>query len=205
MGAPVRFDPYAVLENLRSGAATVATPATLSRSVATVATVAGGQARNSKPDRVPKDEKIVALAASPDHAPNSDIERAAIIEYGAGVPREWAEGYARLLAMPRPARVPPARWQVFLDDCGRFLDRWAVNAAGMGWEAHDLFGLSEARPATRLDLAGLLWLLDGRELVAFTSDTAAIRTPTGALQRYYRCQPQPGQRLAWELDKGSKP
>jgi len=131
--------------------------------------------------------------------PSLDHERAAIIEFEAGVPREWAEGYARLLGQPVRAGVEPARWRVFLDDCGRFLDRWAARADALGWQAHDLFGLSENRPAVRLDLAGLAWLLDGRELVALTDMAAAIRTRSGSIQHYYRIQPRPGQRLAWEL------
>ena len=35
-------------------------------------------------------------------------ERAAIIEYEAGVPRPWAEGFAHMLIMPRPEAVPGA-------------------------------------------------------------------------------------------------
>jgi hypothetical protein len=41
----------------------------------------------------------------------SDLdERAAIVEYGSGVPRRWAEGYAALSSMPAPAGFSSERW-----------------------------------------------------------------------------------------------
>ena len=49
-------------------------------------------------------------------------ERAAIVEYDGGAPREWAEGFARLNPNQPPADVPPHRWLRFIDDCGHFLD-----------------------------------------------------------------------------------
>jgi hypothetical protein len=51
-----------------------------------------------------------------------------------------------------------------------------------------------------VDHAGLLWLLNGRKLVAFTVDTATIETPTGAHQTYRRVPITSGEAtLAWEL------
>jgi hypothetical protein len=99
--------------------------------------------------------------------------------------------------------VPPPRWRLFIDDCGRFLDRgFAARAAALGWGPHDLFGCDRDRPVARIDQAGLLWLLRGHRLVALTADTAVIETPTGARQTY-RCRPsEPGCVLAWELITG---
>ena len=45
-------------------------------------------------------------------------ERAAIIEYGAGVPRRWAEGFAALCAMSAPTGFAPERWQRIVDAVG---------------------------------------------------------------------------------------
>jgi hypothetical protein len=48
-------------------------------------------------------------------------ERAAIVEYDGGVPRAWAEGYARLHPDRPPKDLPPKRWLQFINDIGRFL------------------------------------------------------------------------------------
>ncbi len=114
-------------------------------------------------------------------------ERAAIAEYDGGAPRAWAEALARLDLDKPPGEVPARRWLRFVDDCGRFLDDgWARQAAAFGWGARDLFGCDRERPYARVDRAGLLWLLNGRKLVAFTAETATIETLSGAHQTYRR-------------------
>jgi hypothetical protein len=65
-------------------------------------------------------------------------ERVAIIEYEAGVPRPWAEGFAALHVASRPAGISPSEWWEVLDDGGRFLDRWAATAARLGWSVTDV-------------------------------------------------------------------
>ena len=49
-------------------------------------------------------------------------QRAALVEYGAGIPRAWAEGFEQLASDCQPEGVPPKRWKIFIDDVGRFLD-----------------------------------------------------------------------------------
>ena len=49
-------------------------------------------------------------------------ERAALVEYDGNIPREWAEGFARLDPDRPPGDVPLKRWQRFVDDVGLFLD-----------------------------------------------------------------------------------
>jgi len=148
-------------------------------------------------------ENFMGVASALDSSvasPDLKIERDAIIEHDAKVPRDWAEGYARLLGQPVPGAIPANRWQMFMDDCGCFLDRWAEKAAALGWRAADLFGLSGIKPIARLDLAGLCWVLHGRELVALTQNAAAIRGTWGAILQYYRRDRGPGQLLAWEFE-----
>jgi hypothetical protein len=55
-------------------------------------------------------------------APSADAqkERAAIVEYDSNVPREWAEGSARLDPDRPPSDVPVKRWQRFVQSP----DRW---------------------------------------------------------------------------------
>jgi hypothetical protein len=62
------------------------------------------------------------------------------------------------------------------------------------WTARDLFGLQTppAKPhpsysrLSRYDETGLIWLLQGRLVVALTETTAAIQNPTGAITTYRR-------------------
>ena len=109
------------------------------------------------------------------------------------------EGFARLDPDRPPADVPPSRWQRFVDDVGLFLDRWADYAAALGWTPYDLFGCDRDRPFSRMDRAGLLWLLNGDRLVMLAEDAATIETRTGARQTWRRKPREPGRVLVWEL------
>jgi hypothetical protein len=127
-------------------------------------------------------------------------ERAAIAEYDGGAPRVWAEALARLDPARPPCDIPPIRWLRFIDDCGRFLDDgWAARAEALGWGPLDLFGCNRDKPFARISQAGLLWLLEGRKLLALTADTAAIATHSGGKLTFYRRQIEAGGVLAWEL------
>jgi hypothetical protein len=118
---------------------------------------------------------------------DGEEERAAIVEYGNGVPRAWAEGFARLNPDRPPGDVPVRRWQIFVDDCGRFLDGgWAERLVSLGWGPLDLFGCDRERPFARIDHAGLLWLLNGDKLIELDRHTAVIERCTGARQRFQR-------------------
>src|SRR5262245_59093692 len=48
-------------------------------------------------------------------SPEAEEERAAIAEYDGGIPRAWAEGFARLDPDGPPADVPLRRWRTFVD------------------------------------------------------------------------------------------
>jgi len=129
-----------------------------------------------------------------------EAERAAIVEKDGGIPRAWAEGFARLDPDWPPREVPPKRWQRFVDDAGLFLDsRFCAIAAALDWGSFDLFCCDRDRPFARIDCAGLLWLLNGDKLIALTENTATIETRTGARQIYRRTPSEPGRALAWEL------
>jgi hypothetical protein len=91
-----------------------------------------------------------------------------------------------------PDHVEPDRWQRAVEDGRRFLAQWGEQAAALGWTAKDLFGLfpvpEKPHPTfnrlSRYDETGLCWLLEGRTVVALSSDTAVIRTATGATLKY---------------------
>jgi hypothetical protein len=93
-----------------------------------------------------------------------------------------------------PEFVPVDRWQFAVEDGRRFLARWGEQAEALGWTPRDLFGLHKppTRPhpsysrLSRYDETGLIWLLQGRPVVALTETTAAIHSPTAAITVYRR-------------------
>jgi hypothetical protein len=93
-----------------------------------------------------------------------------------------------------PDLVPVDRWQQALADGKTFLSRWGDQAQALGWTAKDLFGLltvpEHAKPIfnrlSRYDETGLIWLLDGRRVVALTEGTAAIQNPASGSVTMYR-------------------
>ena len=91
-----------------------------------------------------------------------------------------------------PDHVDVVRWQQCLDDGHRFLATWGEQAEALGWTAADLFGLhtppEKPHPSynrlSKYDGTGLIWLLEGRPVVALTEATAAIENPTGNITVY---------------------
>jgi hypothetical protein len=130
---------------------------------------------------------------------DAEQERAAIVEHDGGIPREWSEGFARLDPDRPLGDVPAARWRQFVDDVGHFLDHWAAHARALSWGPYDLFGCDRDRPFARINRNGLLWLLNGRHLVALSGDTAAIEDRSGVRQTWRRQPSKPSRVLVWEL------
>lgn len=148
----------------------------------TVATVAGGTSEN--------------------HQLLDDLEeRAALIEFGAGVPREWAEGFARLDRAAPPTGFSEERWRLAIDDGGHFLDRWAKEAVDLGWRAEDVFGVHPATPACRYDQMGLVMLICGGEVIALNKRSATIQSRGGSRLTYNKRSELAGICL-WELAPG---
>ena len=112
-------------------------------------------------------------------------ERAAIIQEGAKVPADWADGFARLEALPTPRGVDGAAWQAMLDAAGRFLDQWAGHAHALGWTAGELFALDLDSPFGRRDRRGGAFYLTHGEVVAITAEAITLKTG-GAIQSIRR-------------------
>lgn len=129
----------------------------------------------------------------------AEVERAAIVQFEGGIPREWAEGFARLNPDRPPDDVPLRRWRQFIDDVGHFLDSpFCEAAAALGWRPHDLFACDRDRTFSRGDQAGLLWLLNGDKLVMLAENAATIETPDGERHTFWRRPAAAGGVLAWE-------
>jgi hypothetical protein len=102
--------------------------------------------------------------------------------------------YDRVLAALRskcPELVEAERWQRALRDAETFVLNWAEQAQTLGWTVQELFGLHPVpqRPApnfrrlSRYDSTGLIWLLQGRNVIGLTETGAAIQS-AGAVVMY---------------------
>jgi len=186
-----KFDPHRFLES-EEPTFTPAKPAKSAKdgraggkTLAALATLAGSRSQSEN------------QGASPE----AFEERAAIIEYDARAPREWAEGFARRNCFARPASIPAHRWRRLIDNAGRFIDQWAAKAIALGWQAPEVFGCHPEAPTARYDMQGLVWIIGEGEVVGITDATATIRSPHGYLLTFYRVPTPVGERVAliWEL------
>ena len=116
-------------------------------------------------------------------------------EQGCPVLENHPSPYARVFAALEaccPDLIEPSDWQRCVEDARRFLTQWAEQAEALGWTSRDLFSLhtvpEKPRPSyrrmSRYDETGLVWLLQGRTVVAMTEATAAIQSSTGAITVY---------------------
>jgi hypothetical protein len=91
-----------------------------------------------------------------------------------------------------PNWVPVDRWQQCVEDGNRFFAQWGGHAEVFDWTARDLFGLAPVpdnphpsyRRLSRYDETGLIWLLEGCEVLALTANTATIQRPSGSTTTY---------------------
>jgi hypothetical protein len=105
--------------------------------------------------------------------------------------QRYRRTFAHLQLKP-PALVDVARWRQCVEDGSKFLSVWGEQAESLGWTSSDLFGLrippEQPHPSYRrlscYDCTGLVWLLEGRPVVAVTADKASIRHPTGRIAVY---------------------
>lgn len=129
-------------------------------------------------------------------------ERLALIHHDGNIPLLWAEGYARLCTMPRPASYKGNKdaWETLINNTGLFLDEWGMKAAALGWQAHDLFAVHRVAPTGRYDCMGLLPLLQRDTVIALSENTAKLRTPHNATQTFTRTPFNPDVAcMVWEL------
>jgi hypothetical protein len=128
-----------------------------------------------------------------------------------------AQRYRKVFAhlqLRAPTMVPIGRWQQAVEDGKRFLSRWGEQAEALGWSSADLFGLREipTKPhpsysrLSRYDCTGLIWLLEGRQVVALTETAATIRNPkSGNVTTYRRFnKPAPGPAIPWRISNDAR-
>ena len=86
------------------------------------------------------------------------------------------------------------RWQQAVEDGRRFLAIWGNTAEGLGWTPQEIFGLhtppDNPHPSysrlSRHDCTGLVWMLDGRTVIALSSETASIKARSGSVLSFCR-------------------
>jgi len=147
---------------------------------------------------------LVTSVTAPINSLDAFEERAAIIEHEAGIPRQWAEAFARVCCMQRPESIPPAHWQRIVDATGRMLDspQHIQDMVRYGWSVADIFGVHPAAPINRQDAKGLLLLLREHEAIAIVdANTIGLRnTRTGNLLFYrHPLNPTRERIMLWEL------
>jgi hypothetical protein len=117
----------------------------------------------------------------------------AVAEFSSAGAR-YREAFA-FLPLRSPAHISVERWQQTVEDGRSLVAAWGEQADALGWDSRDLFGLdippADPHPSysrlSRYDNTGLCWLLQGKEVIAMTADTATIRNSrTGAITIYRR-------------------
>jgi hypothetical protein len=91
-----------------------------------------------------------------------------------------------------PELVEHDRWQQGIGDANGFLAAWGARAHTLGWTTRELFGLhavperpsASYRRLSRYDETGLIWLLQGRPVVALAKTEADILGYSGAIVTY---------------------
>ena len=178
-----------------------AAPATTQDRQASVYNTMDGQHTNQMAPQVTIGQEVEGTDADSDFE-----ERAAIIEHCGGTPRQWAEGLAQLCCMRPPEDIPLKRWLAVVSAAGIFADKWARQAASLGWSVQEVFGCHSGAPITRVDAMGLLLAMSGAgvQLVELTADLAVFEVGrTRARQNLRRDEVLTHeQRLLWESATG---
>ena len=185
MGAPVQFDPWAVLQELRQGPA--ATAATAARPAETGTPAALAAIAANRPN---------AASAAVAAAGGSKFERTRLrLCRRNGRTRSAASRPGR-----RPESIPAERWAQAVVDTGYLVREWGTALIRCGWTLIDSFARTRERPLVRYDTMGLCLLAAGPQARADRFDRIAIRHPGGAVLRFRReSLPAAETGLLWEL------
>lgn len=114
-------------------------------------------------------------------------ERVAIIEYDGQIPNEWALPIAKIQLRDKPESINEEKWQVIISNL-ETLPLYVKDIILYQWTISDIFGCPPVAPARRLDVMGLLMLLDeGDRIVEVSKDAIRIRSGIGGnITSYYR-------------------
>jgi hypothetical protein len=102
------------------------------------------------------------------------------------VPDPWMESYARLRRAPRLRGWSEVEWERMLLDAGDFLTAWGTRAAELGWSELELFGVHRIAPYARLDVMGLIPMLQGARVLELRPTVAIMKRGEGNVLSFYR-------------------
>jgi hypothetical protein len=114
----------------------------------------------------------------------------------------WRKAFLDLRPSVSPCPgLTGANWAAIHEQAVAFLDRWADEAARLGWTTLDLFGVHPEAGTIRSDFCGALVL--GTEAVSTITETQMRFANT----TYYRDKPgrPAGGVPLWQFGKGGKP
>ncbi len=89
----------------------------------------------------------------------------------------------------RPDGYTEGQWHVLLKDMRTFATDWLETALSCGWSMSDLFGCYPDLRAHRWGLAGLVLMIDGREVESISADRILIANRLGTPNAFYRQSP----------------
>jgi hypothetical protein len=115
-----------------------------------------------------------------------------------GVPREWTDGYVRMLSGPPGEGLSETRWAEIIQDTASFLNQWGAQAAGLGWTTQQVFGISSYFPEHRLDMRGLVPALGGQRIIMLTAEAATVDAGGQSRLRIFR-RLEDGALPIWEV------
>ena len=148
-----------------------------------------------------RQHKPALVAFLAERAANADDPAPAVLPL-AGIPDDVARGIEVLAVAAAPEGIPARAWPVIVADTMALVSNGQVaQAFALGWTAADLFGCDQRAPWHRLDRAGLMLLVGGRQIPEITAAHAALRHRDGSVLRFRR-HPKPHEPpvvMLWHL------
>ena len=153
-----------------------------------------------------RQHKPALVAFLAEQAANANVPAAPLPDvpgpWSAGIPDEVARGIITMAGASAPEGIPARDWPTIVADTLAFVDSGqAARAFALGWSAADLFGCDQRAPWHRLDRAGLMLLVGGRQIPEITTGHVALRHRDGSVLRFRR-RPKPHEppvAMLWHL------
>jgi hypothetical protein len=115
-----------------------------------------------------------------------DLEQGQKIEQATGIPLSWYAILAELKRQDCPDWLSLRWWTEVPSDAERFLAGQGGAAHGLGWTELDVFGVHPVAPSCRYNAMGLVFFIQGGEVVGMTENTATIRRRSGSVLTFRR-------------------